>query len=223
MNPREYEEYVGKYYEKQGYKITLTPYSNDYGIDIIAVKDGRNKAVQAKMYGGTSSKVNRAMIFQLHGAMMNAKCDSAALVTNGRVLDNAMNAAQELGIEIIILDINATPAADNHGPKFMDIWENYIVPLAGKTIRLYRGKEIIIQTVDWGGINRITSNGNPQHIPIEPFKYAIDEILSNRKLYRSAIKNFDSGRYSSGIFAILAQVPLFTLEKDNLPYLQLKM
>lgn len=140
MNPREYEEYVGKYYEKQGYKIALTQYSNDCGIDIIAVKNGKRKAIQAKMYGGTSNKVNRAMIFQLHGAMKNAKCDSAAMVTNGRVLDNAKNAANELGIEIIILDINTDWGAINNMQKFEDIWGNYIVPLAGKTIRLYKGK-----------------------------------------------------------------------------------
>jgi restriction system protein len=36
MNPKEFEEFVSEYYRKHGYKTEITPYSNDYGVDVFA-------------------------------------------------------------------------------------------------------------------------------------------------------------------------------------------
>ena len=39
MTPADYERLVGEYFRRVGYRVTVTPASNDYGIDIIATKE----------------------------------------------------------------------------------------------------------------------------------------------------------------------------------------
>ena len=41
MNPQSFEKYVASIYEKEGYDVTVTPYSGDYGVDVIAEKAAR--------------------------------------------------------------------------------------------------------------------------------------------------------------------------------------
>jgi restriction system protein len=47
--------------------------------------------------------------------------------------------------------------------------------LQRKTLTRKNGKENGILKVDWSGVERITSNGKPQFIDIEIFKYAFNE------------------------------------------------
>lgn len=42
MTPKEYEQYIASIFQNQGYKTLVTPYSNDWGIDVIAIK-GKEK------------------------------------------------------------------------------------------------------------------------------------------------------------------------------------
>lgn len=58
MTPYEFENLVCEYYRSKGYKAEVTPYSGDYGVDVFAVKGKEKIAVQAKMYGSSSRKVN---------------------------------------------------------------------------------------------------------------------------------------------------------------------
>lgn len=51
MTPKEYEQYIASIFQNQGYKTLVTPYSNDWGIDVIAIKGKEKIAIQAKMYG----------------------------------------------------------------------------------------------------------------------------------------------------------------------------
>ena len=48
LNDFLFEAYIGALYEKQGYKVYVTPRSGDKGIDVIAMKDGVNYAIQCK-------------------------------------------------------------------------------------------------------------------------------------------------------------------------------
>lgn len=38
MRPDEYEHIVADYFETNGYKTTVSQYSNDYGVDVFATK-----------------------------------------------------------------------------------------------------------------------------------------------------------------------------------------
>lgn len=48
LNDYLFEAYIGALYEKQGYKVQITPRSGDKGIDVLASKDGTNYAIQCK-------------------------------------------------------------------------------------------------------------------------------------------------------------------------------
>jgi restriction system protein len=83
------------------------------------------------------------------------------------------------------------------------------VPLAGCVLTRSDGSINQIVSVDWGGVLRITSNGRRQKIPIEIFRWVIEQVLSSGSVTRDAINSKHEGRASSGIALILAQVPQF--------------
>ena len=60
-----------------------TSYSNDYGVDVFATKGKEKIAVQAKMYGGGTRKINRQMVMELHGAKDYFDCTKAIIGTDG--------------------------------------------------------------------------------------------------------------------------------------------
>ena len=220
MNPQSFEKYVAGIYEKEGYDVTVTPYSGDYGVDVIAEKGGERIAVQVKQYGGSARKVNR--------------CNKAVIATNGDVLPDAVEVARKIGVEIRYIDsepglrpvIDAykksyKPAAAPESKKpvsgvdysaaFREIWDKYVKPLEGKTLLNDKGRKNTILKVDDGGIKRITSTGNVGKIDIEPFKMAVIKLLRDGYITRSEINDNYSKRASSGIVLILSQVPMFEL------------
>ena len=89
MTPEDFEHYVAEIYENKGYKVKVTPYSNDWGIDVIATQGDEKIAIQVKKYGGTKSKVNRSMIMGLYGAAAFQDCTSSVIATDGDILPDA--------------------------------------------------------------------------------------------------------------------------------------
>ena len=227
MTPRDYEEVICLYFRKQGYKANCTACSGDYGIDVFAVKGEEMLAIQAKMYGASTRKVNRQMIMELHGAKDYFDCTKAILVTNGEVLPDAIQVAEKLNIEILyffsneelVKSINynrATPSITNNSTdiySFDYIWDKYIMPLKGKTIKCDRLKNKILD-VDWTKITRITSTGRIGTIKIEIFKQTINTLLKEGHITRDEINQNYVGRASSGVVLILSQVPFIEVKKN---------
>lgn len=214
MNPREFEEFVCEHYRKLGYKTEVTPFNNDYGVDAFAIKGKEKIAIQAKMYGGSTRKINRQMIMELHGAKDYFDCTKAAIVTDGQLLSDAITVAKKLKIEVLYLngDFNLPKSvSSSNGISFEDVWEKYIIPLQGKVLTKSNGETNTILKVDWSGVERLTSNGKTGKIKIEIFKLAINKLLSDGFITREEINQNYSGRASSGIVMILAQVPFFHL------------
>lgn len=56
MTPREFEQFVAQHYREKGYDVETTPYSGDYGVDVIAQKGEERIAIQVKMYGNSARK-----------------------------------------------------------------------------------------------------------------------------------------------------------------------
>ena len=77
-------------YQAGEYKTIVTPLAGDWGIDIIATKGFEKIAIQARMYGHTSRKVNRSNIMEFYGAMTYQDRTKAALATDGELLDDAV-------------------------------------------------------------------------------------------------------------------------------------
>jgi len=218
MNPRQFEELVCEYFRKQGYEAKTTSYSGDYGIDVFATKGKEKIAVQVKMYGDSTRKINRQMVMELYGAKDYFDCTKAIIATDGAFLPDAISVAEKLKIEILYFNEFQTQLPQKQSLKnyktdktFEQIWEDYIIPLQGKTLMRRNGKTNKIIKVDWSGIERLTSNGNKGKIKIEIFKQAVNKLLTNGSISRDYINQNYVGRASSGIVLILSQVPFFTL------------
>lgn len=214
MRPDEYEHIVAEHFETKGYKTFVSQYSNDYGVDVFVTKGKEKIAIQAKMFGGSTRPINRQMVMELHGAKDYFECTKAIIATNGRIIDNALEVANKLKIEI--LNIPAIRTSNNtkrttKSNSFENIWEKYVMPLEGKTIKRPDGKTNKIVKVDWSGIQRITSNGKPQKIKIEIFKKTINHLLENEEITRSYINEEYKDRASSSIVLILGNTEIFEL------------
>jgi len=221
MNPRQFEELVCEYFRQNGYNTELTAYSNDYGIDGFATKGKEKIAIQSKMYGQTTRKINRQMIMELHGAKDFFDCSKAVIATDGSLLPDALTVANKLKIEILHLSEFQTDIPELSLIKsssigvddksFEHIWENYVLPLQGKILTRSNGETNQILKSDWSGIERLTSNGKKGKIKIEIFKQAINKLLLEGAITRDYINQNYVGRASSGIVLILSQVPFFKL------------
>jgi restriction system protein len=218
MNPRQFEEFVCEHFRQLGYKTELTTYSNDYGIDGFAIKGKQKIAIQSKMYGNTTRKINRQMIMELHGAKDFFDCTKAVLATDGTFLQDALVVAKKLKIEILYLnEIQKSISNPKTTTKsiinktFEQIWKDYVIPLQGKTLARNSGETNQIIKIDWSGIERKTSNGNNSKIKIEIFKQAVNRLLTDGSITRDYINQNYVGRASSGIILTLSQVPFFKL------------
>lgn len=234
MTPIEYEDLICFEYRRQGYKAEVTPNSGDYGVDVFATKGKEKLAIQAKMYGQSTRKINRQMVMELHGAKDYFDCTRAVLITNGKVMADAVEVAEKLKIEIqyiypenivCVQNIQKYTDCESKGgavmPSFDFIWEKYIQPLKGKVLIGSKGRSNAIVDVDWAKITRITSNGKKRDIKIEAFKQAINILLEKGCVTRDEINQNYPGRASSGIVLILSQVPFFEV-KDSPKRLVLK-
>ena len=217
MRSDEYEHIVAEYFEQKGFSTKVSQYSNDYGVDVIATKVKTKIAIQAKMFGNSTRPINRQMIMELHGAKDYFDCTKAIMATNGRIIDNALEVAKKLKIEVLeipAIKTNSKSKTQKRNGKFETIWEKYVMPLEGKTIKRADGKTNKILTVDWSGIKRITSNGREQKIKIEIFKKTINHLLKNGSITRKYINDEYQYRASSGIVLILSNTSKFELTNN---------
>ncbi|MCF8448191.1 MAG: restriction endonuclease [Bacteroidia bacterium] len=53
LNPNLFEASIGALYQKQGFEVHLTPYSNDKGVDVVVMKNGNNYLIQVKQTKST--------------------------------------------------------------------------------------------------------------------------------------------------------------------------
>lgn len=100
MTGVEFEEFLKAHFEALGYKVSLTPGSNDYGIDLICrrregISQETRIAVQAKRYNG---KVGVNAVQQVIAGMQYYDCDQGLVVTNSYFTQNAVNLAEKSGV-----------------------------------------------------------------------------------------------------------------------------
>jgi Holliday junction resolvase len=100
MDPFDFEVLVCRLYRSMGFEANYTPKSGDKGVDVHAIKGDRRFAIQCKRYG-FGSVVSGEEIQKLYGAMRQAGCHSAILVTTGRFSASAVEAARLLKVEMV--------------------------------------------------------------------------------------------------------------------------
>jgi hypothetical protein len=215
MSPEEYEHHVAAVLALEGWATSVTRMSRDFGVDVSARRDGRRLAVQAKMYGGTRTRVNAEQIMCLYGAAVYAGCTERMLATNGELTPDALRVAAKLEVEVRHIggerSDRRTRALQPSGdaPCFATVWDDHIVPLAGTALERSDGKLMRIVEVDGSGLRRITTGNTRQLIAIETLRWVIDRLLGGDTVTRAEIHERDPGRVSSAIVLILSTVPFF--------------
>jgi len=219
MRPDEYEKVVADYFEKRGYEVEMTSYSNDFGVDLFAFKANHRVAVQVKMYGNTPTKINRQIVMELHGAKDYFDCDKAIIATNGKIIPNALEVAQKLKIDILTIPATSVETESgkgaNQGRIFEDFWERYVVPLEGKTLSRQDGTTNKVLRVDWSGVEREPSGNRKQKIRIEIFRKVLRHLYEYGTITRAQIHEEYKDRASSGIVLILSNTPI--IERTSRP------
>jgi restriction system protein len=104
MTPRQFEEVVCEHFRNKGYEAKTNSYVGDYGVDVFATKGKEKGAIQVKMYGGGTRKINRQMIMELHCAKDYFDCSNAVIATDGTILKDAKEVANKLKIDILYID-----------------------------------------------------------------------------------------------------------------------
>lgn len=100
MKGEEFEEYVAELLRFQGYKTRMTPRSGDYGVDIVASRDGIKTAVQIKRYGKKlDQKPVREAVTGM--AVRQYGCTKAMVVTNSTFTKAATFLASESKCELV--------------------------------------------------------------------------------------------------------------------------
>ena len=96
---REFEKFVCDLFRKMGYNVELTPSTGDYGVDVVAQKDGNTVAIQVKKYK-EGNMVGAQMVQQTLGAMWKVKADQSIIITTSGFTVYAQEQAREAPIEL---------------------------------------------------------------------------------------------------------------------------
>ncbi|NOU99328.1 restriction endonuclease [Paenibacillus planticolens] len=97
MTGIEFEQFLGRFFNAQGYKVTITPPSGDFGADLVLKKDRKSIAVQAKRYTG---KVGVDALQQVLGGRDYYGCGKSKVITNSYFTKQAVQFAQRTNIEL---------------------------------------------------------------------------------------------------------------------------
>lgn len=97
MSGEEFEEYLAAHFQKLGYKVKLTPKSNDFGADLILIKEGQKIVVQAKRY---QAKIGVKAVQEIIGARGYYKADRMMVVSNNFYTSGAKKLAAANNVEL---------------------------------------------------------------------------------------------------------------------------
>ena len=105
MSGSEFEYACAKILKRNGFKkVAVTQGSGDFGVDILAYKNGVKYAVQCKRY---SRKLNNSAIQEVIGGLAFYDCEKGAVMTNQYFTEPAKALAEVNDIELWDRDILA--------------------------------------------------------------------------------------------------------------------
>lgn len=94
----DFENYLMNLFRASGYDVSGTPTTGDQGADIIAKKNGRKIAIQAKKH---SNSVGNKAIQEVVGARTFYGCEEAWVITNSTFTRSALELAQKCDVKLI--------------------------------------------------------------------------------------------------------------------------
>ena len=98
MSGHDFENYIGKLFKKNGYRVNVTKGSGDYGVDIIAKKGDHKIAIQTKR---RKSKVSRTAVSDAVGGMKHYQCNKSMVVTNNYFTEGAKKLAKSNNCDLV--------------------------------------------------------------------------------------------------------------------------
>ncbi|MGD0342975.1 MAG: restriction endonuclease [Bacteroidales bacterium] len=97
MSGEDFEKFVAKIFTKLGYMTIVTKHSGDFGVDVIAEKDGTKIAIQAKCF---ANPVSNSAIQEITAGMNYYKCQKGVVVTNRTFTKAAIELARSNSIQL---------------------------------------------------------------------------------------------------------------------------
>lgn len=102
MAGRDFEDYIVELLKYDGYKnVERTKYSGDFGVDIVASKNGIKCAIQCKRF---NEKVNLKAVQEIVSGRKHYKCEKAIVVTNNYYANSAKELAFSNKVELLDRD-----------------------------------------------------------------------------------------------------------------------
>ncbi len=90
MTGVEFENYVEALLRRDGYKTETTATSGDYGVDLVAIKDGRRIAIQCKRY---TKNIDQKAVREVYAGMTKYQCGLGMVITNRHFTKHAIDLA----------------------------------------------------------------------------------------------------------------------------------
>ncbi len=97
MTGSQFEQFLGWFFEQQGYHVSRTKKSNDKGADLILRKSGELLVVQAKRRKNT---IGIQAVQEVYAACGYYQGNRALVITSSRFSRPAINLANQLGVEL---------------------------------------------------------------------------------------------------------------------------
>ena len=198
---RRFEFLAGEYLKKEGYEVEVTPGVADWGVDVFAEKEGISYVVQAKMYGDCKTKITRSMMMELYGVMHYFDCQRSMMIYNGRIMPDALQVAEKLGIQLVYLDQHRLDqllpevSLEETADTFNTLWQE-IRQLEGNTIVNNRGTSYIILKVTDGDITYTNQKGNRYRESADLFRRILARVQSYGSIQQSQLRG-EFGTYAS--------------------------
>ena len=91
MDGKTFEECLCSLFQRQGFRVEVTPYTGDWGADLVLLKAGVRTVVQAKRY---SKSVGVRAVQEAVAAKAKYRCTEAMVVTNSTFTKQAIELAR---------------------------------------------------------------------------------------------------------------------------------
>jgi restriction system protein len=98
MTGTEFEDYVAGRLQRAGWQVMFTPVVGDYGVDLIAQKDGKSVAIQCKRHGNS---VGVAAVQQVVSGARHHGCTKSIVISNQEFTQAAKQLAFSHGCQLI--------------------------------------------------------------------------------------------------------------------------
>lgn len=96
-DPYKYEQYIKKLLQARGYNVRRTQSSGDYGVDVIASRDGKSFAIQCKLY---NRPVGTKAVQEIVSGRIFYRTDFAIVVSDNSFTPAAKNLARKSDVTL---------------------------------------------------------------------------------------------------------------------------